>query len=291
LYINDLPQATADTALSILFADDTSLLTFYKSPDILETKLIASLIIVDKWFKSNLLSINFLKTYTMQFITKNSVSTKASISANNNDIMEVFHLKFLGLEVDNVLSWNIHIDSVISKLTTVCFMIRSVRPYMSASSMVKIYHSLFHFILSYGIIFWGQAANTKNLFMIQKNAVRLMTGHCNRQSCRNLFRQLGILPLKSQYTAVLLFLLKNRKLFTTNHEAHNLQTRQSNNLYLSTSTLTLYQKGVYFTGIKLFNDLPLEIKEIVGISKQFKISLRKYLCGLSVFTATTTYDS
>jgi hypothetical protein len=46
---------------------------------------------------------------------------------------------------------------------------------------------------------------------------------------------------------------------------------------LDVSTLTLYQKRVYFTGIKLFNNLPLEIKEIVGIPKQFKISLRKYL--------------
>jgi hypothetical protein len=99
-----------------------------------------------------------------------------------------------------------------------------------------------------------------------------MTGHCNRHSCRNLFRQLGILQLKSQYIySILLFVLKNRKLFTTNHDAHNLQTRQNNNLYLPTSTLTLYQKGVYFTGIKLFNNLPLEIKEIVGIPKQFKI--------------------
>jgi hypothetical protein len=44
-----------------------------------------------------------------------------------------------------------------------------------------------------------------------------------------------------------------------------------------TSTLTLYQKGVYFTGIKLFSNLPLEIKEMVGNPKQFKISLRRYL--------------
>jgi hypothetical protein len=68
-------------------------------------------------------------------------------------------------------------------------------------------------------------------------------------------------------------------LSNTNIECYcyTLQTRQSNNLYLPTSTLTLYQKGVYFTGIKLFNNLPLEIKEIVGIPKQFRISLRKYL--------------
>jgi hypothetical protein len=72
-----------------------------------------------------------------------------------------------------------------------------------------------------------------------------MTRYGNRHSCKNLFKQLGILPLKSQYIfSALLFVSKNRKLFTTNRDAHNLQTRQSSNLYFPTSTLTLYQKGV-----------------------------------------------
>jgi hypothetical protein len=48
-----------------------------------------------------------------------------------------------------------------------------------------------------------------------------------------------------------------------NYDAHNLQIRQSNNLYPSISSLTLYQKGVHYTGIKLFNKLPSELKELV----------------------------
>jgi hypothetical protein len=105
-----------------------------------------------------------------------------------------------------------------------------------------------------------------------------MTGYGYRHSCRNLFKQLRILLLKSQYIySVLLFVSKNRKLFNTNYDAHNLQTRHRNDLYLPTSTLTLYQKGVRYTGIKLFNNLPWNIKEIVGSSKQFKIALRRYL--------------
>jgi hypothetical protein len=88
-----------------------------------------------------------------------------------------------------------------------------------------------------------------------------MTGHGNRSSHRNLFKQPRILPLKSQYIYnVLLFVSKNRKYFITHYDAHNLQTRQSNNLFLPTSSLALYQKGVFFTGIKLFNKLPPEIK-------------------------------
>jgi hypothetical protein len=47
------------------------------------------------------------------------------------------------LEVDNVLSWTMDIDSIINKLTTVSLMIRSVRPYMSDSSLVNIYYVLF----------------------------------------------------------------------------------------------------------------------------------------------------
>jgi hypothetical protein len=35
--------------------------------------------IVDKWFESNLLTINLLKTFSMQFMTKNTAPTKTSI--------------------------------------------------------------------------------------------------------------------------------------------------------------------------------------------------------------------
>jgi hypothetical protein len=214
----------------------------------------------------------------MQFVSKNTVSTKTSTSLNTDGIAEVHHFKFLGPKIDDVLSWNIHIDSVINKLTIVCFMLRSIRPYMTQFSFVNIYYSLLHSVLSYGIVFWGQATNTKELFILQKRVVHLMTGYGYRHSCWNLLKQLGILPLKSQYIySVLLFISKNWKLFTTNHYAHNLQTRHRNDLYLPTSTLTLYQKGVYYTGMKLFNNLPQNIQEIVGSPKQFKIALRRYL--------------
>jgi hypothetical protein len=97
-----------------------SLLVIDKSLDTLETKLNQSLVNVNKWFKSNLLTANLSKTFTMQFVSKNTVSTKTSTSLNTNGIVEVHHFKFLGLKIDDVLSWNIHIDSVINKLTIVC---------------------------------------------------------------------------------------------------------------------------------------------------------------------------
>jgi hypothetical protein len=79
LYINDLPLATDESIMPILFADDTSLIVTDKNPDILDAKLSVNLQIVDSRFTSNLLSINFLKTYSIKFITRNSVLTKTLI--------------------------------------------------------------------------------------------------------------------------------------------------------------------------------------------------------------------
>jgi len=54
----------------------------------------------------------------------------------------------------------------------------------------------------------------------------------------------------------------------TNNENHNLDTRQRNNLYLPQANLTIYQKGAYYSGITIFNNLPLEIKNVAGNQKK-----------------------
>jgi len=65
--------------------------------------------------------------------------------------------------------------------------------------------------------------------------------------------------------------------FPANNENRNLDTRQRNNLYLPQANLTIYQKGVYYSGIKIFNNLPLEIKNAAANQKKFKIALKKIL--------------
>jgi hypothetical protein len=58
--------------------------------------------------------------------------------------------KFLGLIVDNTLSWKPHIDHLINKLSTACYLIRSVKPCVNADAIIMIYHSLFHALMILG---------------------------------------------------------------------------------------------------------------------------------------------
>jgi hypothetical protein len=81
-----------------------------------------------------------------------------------------------------------------------------------------------------------------------------------------------------------MLVVENKYSFQTNNEYHNLDTRHRNNLYLPQANLTTYQKGAYYSGIKIFNNLPSEIKNVAGNSKNFKIAQRKFLHTYSFYT-------
>ena len=85
-----------------------------------------------------------------------------------------------------------------------------------------------------------------------------------------------------------MFVVQNKNLFLTNNENYNLDTRQRNNLHLPQANVTIYQKGAYYSGIRIFNNLPLEIKNVAGNEKKFKIALKKFLHTYSFYTIEST---
>ena len=110
------------------------------------------------------------------------------------------HTKFLGLIIDDSLSWKAaHIDQMMSKLNTACFVIRSLQAIMSTETLRKVYFAYVHSVTSYGIIFGGNQPDSEKIFKIQKRVIRIITNSRIRDSCRELFQRLEILPLYSQY--------------------------------------------------------------------------------------------
>jgi hypothetical protein len=112
-----------------------------------------------------------------------------------------------------------------------------------------------------------------------------MTKSRSKASCRQLFKKPEILPLQSQYIfSVLLFVVKNNGLYTNNQEIHNITTRSSINLHPPVRKLTVFQKGAYYSGIKLFNHLPLKTKIPTNEIKLFQPALRRFLNLHSFYT-------
>jgi hypothetical protein len=98
--------------------------------------------------------------------------------------------------------------------------------------------------MNYGIIFWGYSSHSTKIFKIQKKIIKIIAGCRSRGSCRDLFKNLKILPLPSQYIlSILLFLVNNRDKFKLNSDVHNINTRQKYNFHHPSSNLSIYQKG------------------------------------------------
>ena len=132
--------------------------------------------------------------------------------------------------------------------------------------------------MSYSIIFWGNSTHSMEIVKIQKRVIRIITKSSSRASCRQLFKQLEILHLQSQHLfSTLLFVIKNKNLFATNQNFHTINMRYNSDLHLPTWNLTLYQRGVYFSGIKMFNHLPQTLKCLSVDIKAFKLALLRFL--------------
>ena len=129
------------------------------------------------------------------------MSVNLQIGFNNNFITNGFYTKFLGVTMNNTLSWNNHIDLLVKKLSKACYIIRNAKTYISVPSLKIIYYAFFHSVMS------------SIIFRLQKKVIRITEGCGNRASCRSLFKKFQIFHLKSQYMSSLLTFVVQKKHF------------------------------------------------------------------------------
>jgi hypothetical protein len=127
IYINDLPKILDGYAMPILFANDTSILVKGSSSGDFQNKMSNTFICVNNWFKSNLLSINVNKTHCIHFKPKNKPPIEVNIAYNNQLIKTVSNIKTLGLYINHTFNWRGHIDGIIPKLSSACYIMRSIK--------------------------------------------------------------------------------------------------------------------------------------------------------------------
>ena len=167
--------------------------------------------------------------------------------------------KFLGIYLQDSINWNNHIQCIIPKLSSACYIMRRLKPIMPTNTIKIACYSYFNAVMTYGLSFWGNSPHSIKIFKLQKKAVRIITGNNSRASCRNLFKRLCILPLPSQYIlSIVLFMVENKHSFALNSEHHNKNTRQCNNSYHPTVNLEMYHTAVHYMGIRVFNSLPTQ---------------------------------
>ena len=161
-------------------------------------------------------------------------------------------------------------------MSAACYALRYLKYSLPIETLKIIYFAHIHTIMNHGVIFWGNSSYSKKVFIFQKKIVRTITNTRPRVSCREIFSNMRIMTLYSQYIySLLLFTVDNKYLFTANNKIHQYNTRNNNNLHPTLTNLTKYNKGPYISGINIFNHLPQYLKALVHNPKHFRSFFKK----------------
>jgi hypothetical protein len=120
----------------------------------------------------------------VEFRTKNYYQVETTVKYKHKDISNSTETNFLGLIINETLSWNQHTDQIATKLCSACYALRNTKHIVPQSTLRKIYYAYIQSILSYGITFWGRSSNANKLFILQKEILRIITNFTVRESCR-----------------------------------------------------------------------------------------------------------
>ena len=142
IYMNDLPLFV--TNAQIMYAYDTSLYNSIKSVSEIEDNLIPTFLKICDWLRSNKLSLNTDKTEFMVIGSQNKlnnmdsdpVTTSYLTSIDGFTIKRTKVVKYLGLVVDDALTWSQHIDFISTKIAWGVRILKRTRSFLPKQSLL-----------------------------------------------------------------------------------------------------------------------------------------------------------
>lgn len=286
LYINDIDTAIQYCKIN-LFADDT-LLTFcsnnYKEAI---DKINLDLSSLYKWLNQNLLKLNINKTKYM-VIGKTIVNnTNLNVNIDNTTIERVTHFKYLGIIIDDKLKFNDHILYITKNTSRKIGALYRAGNKLTNHAKITMYNTMIrpHFMYCSTILFLCRNSDIDKLQVQQNKAMRLIL-KCTRETpIRDMLQKLKWLSVRQLiYFNVLLFIYKMQNNLLPKHlcknirytyEQHTINTRNRNKIRLPTCKKTSTQNSLFYKGFKLYNEIPINIKQLS--ERKFKIKLREYV--------------
>src|SRR6218665_1543207 len=268
LYINDLPNISKILKF-ILFADDTNVFCSHSPLADLKNIFNAELKLLVDWFRINKLhvSLNAAKSCYITFSAHNKSRDDLAnhISIDGNIIKQVFSTKFLGIHIDQYLTWEDHIKVISNKISKNLGIIRKIGHLLPTKVLTSLYYTLINPYLLYGNTVWSSNYNsrTRCLVILQKRIIRIIARLKYFDHSHESFINLSIMKFKhintyttGLYTYKSLYNLLSPatiKLMTTINEVHEHFTRGSKESYRAPNTLVqTIGDSPYHVGAQLF---------------------------------------
>ena len=287
IYVNDLMNIS-DQVIPIMYADDTNLFIAGKSLSHLSEILNAELTKYMTWMSANKLSVNVGKTNYMLFGRKGVKIPNDSciLYLNDTPIQRVKSVRFLGVILDENISWLSHISHVKNKIAKGLGIISKARKFLKMKSLLSLYYSFIYPYLTYCIEVWGSAFKTylTPIMTVQRKAMRIIFSIPYTHDPQPVYNEYQILDISQLYNlSSCLFVFKYKKgmlpdIFDSffNFPDHSYDTRNQALLYVPLCNTQFSKKRIRYTGVKLNNIITNQIEWKCGFYT-FKRKLKLYI--------------
>ena len=163
----------------IHFADDTTVFASDSDINNVRATVNRELVGVDNCLKANRLSLNISKTsYMIISNQKNAIE----IRIRDSILTKVSIVKFLGVTLDENLTFNDHVKNITTKVSKSVGVMRRLHCQLLADVMVKLYYSLVYSHLTYALLTWGSSelTNAAKIQCAHRRACKLLTDYNHR---------------------------------------------------------------------------------------------------------------
>jgi hypothetical protein len=293
VYINDLPNSSALLHF-ILFADDTNLFISTPSYHLSVGVINDELKLISDWFKANKMSLNVSKSNHVLFSSGRKLPPHSDepILIDNMNVPRVAFVKFLGVCIDQHVSWSEHITHVSAKIARSIGVITRIAALLPSKTLLSLYYSLVYPYLSYGNVVWASNYKTRlgRLLILQKRVVRVLARAPFNAHTSALFQDLGILRIDQiNFYQVAEFMYRYTynqlpmsfsNYFKSSSDLHTYNTRNKSNKYFVEFSRTNIRKfSLNSWGPRAWNSLPSALRCTPNLYA-FKNKLRVYLLSL-----------
>ena len=287
VYINDLAFVSPNL-FAILFADDSNFFCTDKDLDALIKTVNSELKIIVSWLRANKMSLNVEKTHYMIFKPRGKLVVRdQDIVIDGNIIEEVDRTKFLGVHIDNALTWKYHIDHICSKVSKNTGIILKARKILQSETLLTLYYSFILPYFNYCIHIWGSTfeSHLSKVQIKQKKIVRIICGVPPMTPTLPLFKKMALLNIKQLYEysiGMLMYKIHHSmtppilNMFVRNADIHEHSTRQHSHLHIPKCRTELGKRFIKYQGAIIWNMYLRELSADVSIGT-FKHHMKAFL--------------
>ena len=260
----------------VFFADDTNAFYSHESLSELNKIINSDLKLLDEWFRTNCLSLNAKKSCYIIFSSqkKKRGEQNINITIDGNSMNQVTSTKFLGVYIDQHLTWVDHIKILANKIAKNIGIIRKISHFLTTKILTSLYYSLIYPYLTYGNIVWASnyQTRTKSLVTLQKKVIRIIKGQKWNDHTQPIFEELGIMKFDNLNNYLIgLFTYKVvynlipspvSNYFTKREQVHAYSLRASGNLSIQFSRTNCRKHALTCRGPIIWNNIPKDIRNI-----------------------------